>query len=196
MWLRPVHRWFFLWEDLVSSVYRVVAVVIGAAITSVVVVLTGRVRLLVAVPLATAGWIALAVVQEHDERVHLDVDGEFRDLLREQADPVLARAGFSFNGAFGPCRARRDRSDTFLYEAADPNGKGCIDVWIRRDRSDGRMDVSVDGHRLERLDASHGDPQRARRVTRAEVPAGDVAALVAAFDLVLPGRPEHPIRAP
>jgi len=196
VWLRPVHRWFLLWEDLVPSVYRVVAVAIGAAITSVVVVLTGRVKWLVAVPLATVGWIALAVVQEHDERVHLDVDFEFRDLLREQADPVLARAGFSFSGAFGPCRARSGRSDTFLYEAADPNGEGCVDAWIRRDRSGGRMDVSVGGHRLERLVGSRGDPQGAMRVTRAEVPAGDVAALVAAFDLVLPSRPDHPIRAP
>ena len=119
-------------------------------------------------------------------RVHLGVDGEFLDLLRDQVDPVLARAGFTFNSAFGPCRARPGRSDTFLYEAADPNGNGCIDVWIRRDRFDGKMEVSVDGHRLERLVALSGDPQCATRVTQAEEPVGDVAALVAAFGRVLP----------
>jgi hypothetical protein len=180
-----VHRWFFFWEDMVPSVYRVVAVAIGAAITSVVVVVTTKFKGLVAAPLATVGWIALGVVQEHDERVHLDVDGEFRDLLRDQVDPVLARAGFTFSGAFGPCRARSDGSDSFLYEAADPNGYGCIDVWVRRDRFDGRMTMSIDGHRLERLVASHGDAELAARVTRAEDPVGDVAALVAALELTL-----------
>jgi len=94
VWLRPVHRWFFFWEDLVLPVYRVVAVAIGAAITAAVVVLGARVRWLVAAPLVTAGWIALGVVQEHDQRVLLD--GEFLDLLREHADPVLARTGFTF----------------------------------------------------------------------------------------------------
>lgn len=185
MWLRPVHRWFFFWEDMVLSVYRVVAVAIGASITTAIVVLTARVRWLVAAPLATVGWIALGVVQEHDQRVLLDVDGEFLDLLREHADPVLARTGFTFSSAYGPCRARPGRSDTFLYEAADPEGNGCVDVWIRRDRSNGQMRVSVDGHHLERLVASHGDPQLEARVTRAEDPAGDVAAVVVALELVL-----------
>ncbi|MGB5187053.1 MAG: hypothetical protein WBO84_08000 [Acidimicrobiia bacterium] len=186
VWLQPVHRWFFFWEDMVPSVSRVVAVAIGAAITSVVVVVTTKIKGLVTVPLATVGWIALGVAQEHDARVHLGVDGEFLDLLRDQVDPVLARAGFTFNSAFGPCRARPGRSDTFLYEAADPNGNGCIDVWIRRDRFDGKMEVSVDGHRLERLVALRGDPQCATRVTQAEEPVSDVAALVAAFGRVLP----------
>lgn len=47
------------------------------------------------------------------------------------------------------------------------------------------MKVSVDGHNLEELVASHGDPQLPARVTRAKEPAGDVAALLTAFDLVL-----------
>lgn len=196
VWLRPVHRWFFFWEALVPSVYRVVAVAIGAAITAVVVVVPTGVSWLAAATLTTVGWIVLAVIQDHDEGVHLDVIGEFRNLLREQADPVLARDGFSFNHASGPARAQRDRSDTFLYEAADPEGNGCIDLWIRRDRSNGHMEVSVDGRPLESLVASYGDRQLATRVTRAEESAGDVAALVAAFELVLPGHPDHPVRAP
>lgn len=196
MLLRPVHRWFFLWEDVVPSVYRIVAVAIGAAITSVVVVLTARVKWLVAFPLATVGWIALAVVQEHDQRVCLDVDSEFRELLREQADPAMARSGFIFNGASGPCRARSDRFDTFLYEATDPSGNDCIDVWVRRDRSGGQMEALVDGHPLEELVACHGDPLLATRVTRAGDPAGDATALTAAFELVLGGFPDGLIRLP
>lgn len=168
---------------MVPSVYRVVAVAIGAAITAAIVVLTARAKWLVAAPLAIVGWIVLGVVQEHDQRVQLDVDGEFLDLLRKQADPVLARIGFTFSSASGPCRARSDRSDTFLYEAVDPNEDGCIDLWIRRDRFHRQMEVSVDGELLEALVTSRGDPQLAARVTRAEDPAGDVAAVVAALEL-------------
>jgi hypothetical protein len=186
--LRPIHWWFFWWEGIIPSVYRVVAVAVGAAITVTVVGLTTRMGWFVAVPLATVGWIVLAVIQDHDQGVHLDVNGEFGNLLRDQADPVLATAGFTFNSADGPCRARRSRSDTFLYEAGDPTGNGCVDLWIRRDRSGGQMEVSVDGHPLESLVASHGDPHLATRVTRAEGPAGDVVALVAAFELVLANR--------
>ena len=196
MLLRPVHRWFFLWEDVVPSAYRIVAVAIGAAISSVIVVLTARVRWLVAFPLATVGWITLAIVQEHDERVHLEVDSEFRELLREQADPTFERSGFTFNGAFGPCRARSDRSDTFLYEATDPSGNDCIDVWIRRDRSGGQMETLVDGHLLEELVAAHGHPLLATRVTRAEEPAGDATALTAALELVLGDFRDGPTRLP
>lgn len=178
------------------SAYRVVAVAVGAAITSVVVVLTARVRWLVTAPLATVGWIALAVVQEHDERVCLGVDSEFRELLREQADPVFARSGFTFNGAFGPCRARSDRSDAFLYEAIDPSGNHCVDVWIRHDRSGGQMEALVGGHPLEELLAAHGDPLLATRVTRAEEPAGDATALTTALELVLGDFRDGPIRLP
>ena len=40
---------------------------------------------------------------------------------------------------------------------------GYIDVWVRCDRFDGKMEVSVDGHRLERLVALHGDVELAAR---------------------------------
>jgi hypothetical protein len=186
--LRPIHRWFFWWEAIIPSVYRVVAVTVGAVITATVVVLIARVGWFIVVPLAMVGWIVLAVIQDHDQGVHLDVNDEFQTLLRDQADSVLARAGFAFNSADGPYRARPDRSDMFLYEADDPAGNGCIDLWIHRDRSGGQMNVSVDGHPLERLVASYGDPYLATRVTRTEEPAGDVAVLVAAFELVVANR--------
>ena len=137
--------------------------------------------------MAAAAWIVLAILQDRDQRVHLDVNDEFQAFLRDRADPVLARAGFVFQLAQGPCRARPDRSDTFLYEADNP-AEGCIDLWIRRYRSGGPMEVSVDGRPLERLVASRGHPQLAARVTRAERPADDVTALVAAFALVLSNR--------
>jgi hypothetical protein len=177
-----------LWENIMFSVYRFVAVAVGAAITATVAVLATGVGWLVAVPMTTVGWIVLAVAQEHDERVVLEVDNDFQTALRGQADLVLARAGFTFNGAFGPCRARVDRSDTFLCEAVDVEGRGCIDLWIRRDRSDGGMNVSVDGRPLAELVASHGDLELGARVNRAVEPVGDVEALVAAFELVLPNR--------
>lgn len=185
VWLRPIHWWFFWWEEIIPSLYRVVAVGVGAVITATALALIAGTGWVVASLLATVGWIVLAILQDRDQRVHLDVNDEFQALLRDRADPALARAGFVFNLAQGPCRARSDRSDTFLYEADNP-AEGCIDLWIRRHRSGGPMEVSVDGRPLERLVVSHGHPQLAARVTRAERPADDVTALVAAFALVLP----------
>ncbi len=185
--LRPIHSWFFFWEDIIPSLYRVVAVGVAAAITAAGLVFAARVGWFIAVPVATALWIGLAVIQEHDERVTLDVDSAFLALLREQADPVLAAAGFVYRDASGPQRARMARSDTFLYEVpGDGHGRECIDLWIDRDRSPGgRMDVRVDSRPLPRLLDPHNEPQLAERVGRTEDAAGDVAAIVTALKLVL-----------
>ncbi|MCP3935493.1 MAG: hypothetical protein GY708_08995 [Actinomycetia bacterium] len=186
VWLRPIHRWFFLWEDVIPSLYRVVAVTVAAGIITTLAVITAGTRGLIALPLAVLAWIALGVAQEHDERVKLDVDTEFETLLRQQLDPVLAAAGFTFSAAVGPLRAHPDRTDTFLYEAPGPDGNDCLDVWIRRDRSSQEMESTIEGVALERLVADRGDSRLAARVTRAEGPGGDVAALVAAFSLTMP----------
>ena len=34
LWLRPIHTWFFWWEVVVPSLYRVAAVAVGAAATA------------------------------------------------------------------------------------------------------------------------------------------------------------------
>lgn len=187
MLLQPIHSWFFLWEGVIPSLYRVVAVTVASALTAAGLVLAARVNWLIAVPVATTVWIGLAVVQEHDERVVLDVDTEFLTLLRQHADPVLAAAGFVFRHAAGPQRARRARVDTFFYEVpGDRHTRDCMDLWIHRDRfPGGSMDVRMDSRSLQRLLASHNEPQLADRVGRTEAAPGDVAAIVTALKLAL-----------
>ncbi|MCP3851896.1 MAG: hypothetical protein GY745_08010 [Actinomycetia bacterium] len=59
VWLRPIHWWFFLWEDIIPSLYRVVAVAVGAGITtSLAVAATGTMGL-VGLPPAVLAWIGL-----------------------------------------------------------------------------------------------------------------------------------------
>lgn len=181
--LRPIHGWFQLWEAIVPSVYRVIAVVVAVLATAILAVLATRVHWLLALVLAAGIWIALAVVEEHDGRVVLDVDDEFLSLLRSQVDGVLGRAGFVFRTAFGPARARHNRSDTFLYEADSDDG--CVDLWIRRDRAaGGELEVLVDGRPLEWLLESRGESHLAKRITWTEDAAADAAVLVSAFELI------------
>lgn len=181
--LRPLHVWFQFWEDVIPSLYRVIAVAVAAIVTAVLMGLITSVHWLLALVLATAGWIVLAIIQEHDERVVLDVDSEFLGQLRTQVEPVLARAGFAFRTASGPTRARRDRSDTFLFEA-DGDGD-CIDLWIHRSRSaGGALEVLVDGRSLDRVLGSFGESQLGDRVSRVVDAASDAAALLAAFELL------------
>jgi len=186
--LRPFHAWFHFWDQIIPSLYRVVAVAAGALITAVLVVLATGAHWLLSLLLSLVGWIVLAIVQEHDERVVLDFDGEFLSLLRRHADPVLNRAGYVFKNASGPTRAGRDPSDTILYEIDNvPGPIGCIDLWIRRERTaGGRIEVRTDDGPLERLLDSLGESQLAQRVTHTEDAEGDVAALVAAFQLIFP----------
>jgi hypothetical protein len=185
--LRPIHGWFFLWEDIIPSLYRVLAVAAASVITAGALVLTVRINWFIAGATATIVWIVLAVIQEHDERVVLDVDAEFLKLLLDQADPVLAEAGFVYRNASGPQRAQKARADTFLYEVpGDGYRRDCIDLWIHRDRfPGGSIEVTVDSRPLERLLVSQDEPELAERVTRTEDAAGDVAAIVTALELVL-----------
>jgi hypothetical protein len=149
----------------------VVAVVVAAAISAVLLVLVGL-PWWVAVPVGAALWVGLAVVQEHDERVPRPVDEEFVRAVRDRVEPVLAAAGFTFHSASGGLRARRDSTDVVLYEAEPARhptlGDGedsCLDLWIRRDAGAGTMDVSVGWHDLDDLLGS--DRELALRVTQA-----------------------------
>lgn len=186
--LRPVHGWFFFWERVVPSLYRVVAVVVAAAISAVVLVLAGAPWWL-AVPIAAALWVGLAVVQEHDERVPRPVDEVFVRAVRERVEPVLVAAGFTFNSASGGQRARRGTTDVVLYEAEPGRhpslGEGdspCLDLWIRRDARAGTMEVTVGWHDLESL--VEGDSELAARVVRAGDPIEDAEALARVLLLV------------
>ena len=168
-WLRPVHRWFFWWEDLVPSLYRVIAVAVGAALTAVILRVAG-VPLWIGVPLALPVWIGLAIAQEHDERVMLPVDPVFLGHLRELVDPVLGARGFVFNNATGPCRARPDRDEVFLYVASESDDDWAY-VQIERDVEARRMWVAVDGRPLAALLVMSGFEvlsERAGRVVDSE----------------------------
>lgn len=188
--LRPLHRWFFFWEEVIPTLYRVVAVVVAAAITAVLLVLVGL-PWWVAVPVGGVLWIALAVVQEHDERAPRPADEAFVRAVRERVEPVLTAAGFTFNFASGGQRARRDSTDTVLYEA-DPARHpilgdaedSCLDLWIRRDRGAGTMEVSVGWRDLQHLVTS--DLELSIRVTQAVDASTDAEALARAFELVFP----------
>ena len=164
------------------SIYRVVAVAVAAAATAVLLFAVG-VPLLVGVPLALVVWIGLAIVQEHDERVTLPVDAEFYGHLRELVDPVLAPHGLAFNSSFGPCRARGDRTEVFLYERPDAS-EGCIDFWIHRDRAGGTMRVDFAGRRLAQWLLAVGEERLAERVEQAMSPDEDVMALRNALSVV------------
>ena len=189
--LRPIHWWFFRWEELIPSLYRVVAVVMAAAITAVVLSFVGLPWWL-AMPVAAALWVGLAVVQEHDERVPRPVDEWFVQAVRERVEPVLTTVGFTFNFASAGQRARGYTADVVLYEA-DParhptlgeERDPCLGLWIRRDRRAGTMEVSVGWRDLNQLVAS--DPDLSVRVTRAVDASTDAEALAKAFELVFLG---------
>ena len=131
---------------------------------------------LVGAPIALIVWIGLAVVQEHDERVTLPVDAEFHSRLRELVDPVLAQRGLLFNSAMGPCRARSERTEVFLYERPDAS-EGCVDLWIHRDRADGTMRVHFAGRWLAQWLYDAGEERLANRVKQVLTPDDDVRAL-------------------
>lgn len=122
--LRPVHSWFWFWEGVISSIYRVVAVIVGAAITAAVVAAVLPVPWWLVGLLALAGWAGLAVLQEHDERVHLPVDSEFLEELHTYVDPVMAASGYEFTRATGANRARRS-AEEFLYEKDSEESVTC-----------------------------------------------------------------------
>ena len=170
-WLRPIHQWFFWWEVVVPSIYRVVAVAVAATVSTALLVAAG-VHPLVGAPVALVVCIGLAVVQEHDERVMLPVDPEFHQQLRKLVDPVLAERGFVFNGASGPCRARSDRTDVFLYERPDVS-EGCIDLWIHRNREAGTMRVDFAGRGLTQWLSAAGEERLAGRIEQVLGPDDD-----------------------
>ncbi len=177
--LRPIHRWFFFWELVVPYVYRVTAVGVAAVLTAVALVWVG-VPTIVAAPVSLGVWIALAVMQEHDERVHLPVDAVYLARLRTNIEPLLASKGLGYRGSDGPRRARRPRTETFLYERSDEQ-EGCIDFWIRRDRRSGMCEIDYGGHDLAEFLRQAGHDDLAEKLSSVGDPEADVDILVEAL---------------
>jgi hypothetical protein len=188
--LRPVHAWFFVWEDVLPSLYRVVAVVSAAALTTLALRAFGIGPTWLVAIAATLGWIALAVAQEHDERVRVPVDQRFVDALRECLDPLMAGHGWTFGSATGGCRARKEAATTAVYD----HGGSHRMAWIVRDAAAGTLDVrwipdDATAHpevAAELVARGHNDlAERLRRVTD---PGSDAHAVRDAFAVVLADR--------
>ncbi|MFN3214927.1 MAG: hypothetical protein ACE367_00350 [Acidimicrobiales bacterium] len=188
--LRPVHAWFFVWEDVLPSVYRVVAVVSAAALTTLALRAFGIGPTWLVAIAATLAWIALAVAQEHDERVCVPVDQRFVDALRECLDPVMAGHGWTFGSATGGCRARKETATTVVY---DHHGGSHRMAWIVRDAAAGTLDVrlmpeDVDAHpEVATQLVARGHAELAERLRRATEPESDAHAVRDAFAVVLTG---------
>lgn len=185
--LRPIHAWFFTWERIVPSIYRVVAVLIAAAIT-VAVLAVFDVHALLAVVVSLAAWIGLAIAQEHDQRVFLEPDPDFaRALAAETGREPLS---LHLDHARGPSRSRRGSSDVFVLstDAGEAHPLSGRLVQIHRSRLDQEMRLDVFGDRvsdrvesIERRLLELGAAELAGRVQRAEAPTTDVEAIIAAL---------------
>lgn len=185
--LRPVHAWFFFWERRVPSLYRVVAIGLAATATALVLVAVGM-PLLLAGPLSLGGWVALAVAQEHDERVLLPPDHSFVDALT--AAVAVSPLGIRVDHVHGPRRARRESWDT-MAELTPPHVDGHplagTFITVERSQAEGwmRVDVVNDAPGAfemidERLHEREAD-RLADRIERAESPDDDAKAIAAAL---------------
>lgn len=181
--LRPVHAWFFAWERLTPSVYRVVATGMAAGITVGMLSILGVHPVLAAV-ISLPAWIGLAIAQEHDERVTLPPDAEFIEALSAATRQAPLR--LRLDHATGPSRARRGRTEYFLL-STDAMGHHPLSgrlVEIERSRRDGamRLDVFDDPSTnsaestAERL-RDRGAGPLADRVRRSEAPESDAEAI-------------------
>ncbi len=146
LWLWPVHRWFWMWDQIIPSIYRVMAVVVAAAMTSFVVIAATDLWWWAVVLPALAGWAGIAILQEHDERVHLSVDVDFERELRARLDQLLSGRGYAPLQSNGPCRARPERTDSFTYGGGGPDDET---IFIYRDRAGGMIEVSGPGSTVD-----------------------------------------------
>lgn len=185
--LRPVHAWFFYWERVVPSLYRVVATGLAALATAVVLIAVG-VHPLLAASLSLLGWIALAVAQEHDERLLLPPDVAFVAALTEA---VSARPlDLSVDIAHGPKRARPEAWDTMVVltpHDVDGHPLGRMFITVERSAAQGWMwlDVIDDAPgAFEPIDErlhERGGSKLAERIEQAQSPDSDAQAIAAAL---------------
>lgn len=185
--LRPVHAWFFFWERVVPSLYRVVATGLAAIATAVVLVAVGMDPLL-GLALSVVLWIGLAVWQEHDERVSLPPDREFAAALAEAVS--LAPLALAVDVAHGPKRARPEAWDTFVVLSADRAPAHPLygfHITVKRHAADGWMRLQVIDDDRQRLDQiterlqSAGAQALSERIQRAHSADEDAEAIRAAL---------------
>lgn len=185
--LRPIHAWFFFWEGVVPSVYRVVATGSAALVTAVVLAAAGL-HPLVAAALSLPGWIGLAIAQEHDERVLLPPDTEFVSALTDAVSPTTP--ALAVEQAHGPRRARREAWDTMVILSTNGTGEHPLAgmfITVQRSAADGRMQLDVLDDApgaFESVDErlrQRGEDMLADRIQRARSPAADAHAIAAAL---------------
>lgn len=185
--LRPVHEWFFLWEQITPALYRVIAVGVGALVT--VVVLVGlELHPLVAVGLALMLWIGLAIAQEHDERVRLPPDPDFVAALTKAV--LVPPPGLKVRRAIGPGRARREDWDSLIEltatgESDHPLARHYISV--QRNARRGWMEVYVtndiptEPNSIQDRLRTRGEINLALRITRSSDAFEDSEAIALAL---------------
>lgn len=151
--LRPIHAWFRLWDALAGPVARLVAIAVASAVTAGILAFAGVGGLLAAV-VALPTWIALAVAQEHDARIHLPADEAFAAALT--AAVAEAPLLLAVTTARGPSRARAGEPDTFVlaHEVAVDHPLAGWYIEVRRDRDVVELSAGPDDRSTrDRLDA-------------------------------------------
>lgn len=187
VFLRPVHAWFLHWERVVPSLYRVVATGPAALATAALLFAAG-VHPLLAAPASLLGWIALAVAQEHDERVLLPPDRAFVAALTDAvAGPPLA---LSVDTAHGPRRSRPEVWDSMVVltpRDVDGHPLAAMFITVQRSAAQGWMQLDViddapDAFEpIEERLRERGKSMLAERVGRAQSPEGDAQAITEAL---------------
>jgi multisubunit Na+/H+ antiporter MnhB subunit len=187
LFLRSVHAWFFHWERVVPSLYRVVATGLAALATAIVLLAVGMHPLL-AGPVALLGWVALAVAQEHDERVLLPPDGAFVAALVEAV--ATQPLHLSIETAHGPRRARPQGWDTMVVltpPGIEGHPLGGMFISLERAAGEGwmRLDVIDDAPgAFEPIDErlrKRGESALADRIERAQSPSSDAHSIASAL---------------
>lgn len=185
--LRPVHAWFFLWERLVPSLYRVVATGLAALATVVLLTALGF-HPVAAAPISLAAWIGLAVAQEHDARTRRPPDRAFVAALTDAvAGPPLA---LSVAIAHGPRRARPEAWDTMVVltsRGSEAHPLTGFFIQVERSAAESWMHLHVSDDAPGRLESDdecsdeRGETMLAERIQRGESPEADAHAIAAAL---------------
>jgi len=184
--LRPAHAWFFFWERVVPSLYRVVATGLATLATAVLLAAAGL-QPLVAAGVSLSVWIGLAIAQEHDERVLLPPDEEFLAALADAVSPTPP--ALTVEQAHGPRRARPESSDSIVLSVDGVHGHPLAGMFItvERSASEGwmRLDVINDApgafESVEERLRERGETEIAERIEQAQLPDADAQAIAAAL---------------
>jgi hypothetical protein len=187
VFLRPIHAWFFFWERIVPSLYRVIAT--GLAALSTAALLTAvDLHPLLAAPISLAVWIGLAIAQEHDDRVLMPPDRAFVSALTDALSP--APPALTVDQAHGPRRSRSEAWDTLVVLSAsgaqDHPLAGML-ITVERSEVEGwmRLEVLADAsgafEPIEERLRERAKAGLAERIEQAQSPAADAQAIASAL---------------